>query len=202
MNRDTKVTLLVLLLMASVPAIVFGQSFQAAISGIVADPTGAVAPNVKVTVTDSERGVSFSTITNQDGVYVINNLIPSTYRVTAEAPGFETHQLNSFPLTAKQEAVLNITMRLGATNQTVEVQAEAQMVDPSNATLGGVVNNKAIIDLPLVNRNVLTLMAIEPGVRPPPLTITRATSSRARSATRSTGVWNRLRISNSTAFPS
>ena len=61
---------------------------------------------------------------------------------------------------------MNITLRLGATNQTVEVQAEAQMVDPSNATLGGVVNNKSIVDLPLVNRNVLTLMALEPGVQP------------------------------------
>jgi hypothetical protein len=145
---------------------VFGQSFQASVSGIVTDPTGAVVPNVKITAADTERGASFSTIANQDGVYVINNLIPSTYTITAEAPGFQTHQVNSFPLAAKQEAVVNITLHLGTTNQTVEVQGEAQMVDPSNATLGGVVNNKAIIDLPLVNRNVLTLMAIEPGVAP------------------------------------
>ena len=164
MKSNLKATWAGFSLIALVPAIVFGQSFQAAVSGIVTDPTGAVVPNVKITMTDTERGVSVSTITNQDGVYVINNLIPSTYRITAESPGFETHQLNSFPLAAKQEAIVNITMRLGATNQTVEVQGEAQMVDPSNATLGGVVNNKAIIDLPLVNRNVLTLMAIEPGV--------------------------------------
>ena len=166
MNHKTKLTSLVLSLSILVPAILFGQSFQASVSGIVTDPSGAVVPNVKITVTDTERGVAFSTIANQDGVYVINNLTPSTYTITAEAPGFQTHQLNSFPLTAKQEAIVNMTLRLGATNQTVEVQAEAQMVDPSNATLGGVVNNKVIIDLPLVNRNVLTLMAIEPGVAP------------------------------------
>jgi len=129
-NRNAKVNWLVLSLVVLVPAIVSGQSFQAAVSGIVADPTGAVVPNVKVTMTDTERGVSFSATTNQDGVYVINNLIPSTYKVTAEAPGFETHQLNSFPLTARQEAILNITLRLGTTNQTVEVQAQVQMVDP------------------------------------------------------------------------
>ena len=200
-QRSRSVSLFVLLL-GLVPSTLFCQSFQASVSGIVTDPTGAVVPNVKVTVTDTERGVSFSTIANQDGVYVINNLIPSTYTITAEAPGFQTHQLNSFPLTAKQEAVVNITLRLGATNQTVEVQGEAQMVDPSNATLGGVVNNKAIIDLPLVNRNVLTLMAIEPGVAPPLRTITKATSSRARSGIRSTADWNRLRIFSSTASPS
>ena len=166
MRQKSRSVSMFVLLLGLVPATLFSQSFQASVSGIVTDPTGAVVPNVKVTVTDTERGVSFTTIGNQDGVYSINNLTPSTYTITAEAPGFQTHQITSFPLTARQEAVVNITLRLGATNQTVEVQAEAQMVDPSNATLGGVVNNKSIVDLPLVNRNVLTLMALEPGVQP------------------------------------
>src|SRR4051794_7712658 len=60
------------------------QSFLASVSGIVSDPVGAVAPNVKVTATDIARGVSFTATSNQDGVYLINNLIPSTYKVTAE----------------------------------------------------------------------------------------------------------------------
>src|SRR5882724_10063300 len=142
------------------------QTFLASISGIVNDPTGVVVPNVKITVTDNARGVPVTANTNQDGVYVIQNLIPSTYKVTAEAAGFQTHQLNEFPLTARQDAVLNITLKLGTANQTVEVLSQVQMVEPSNATLGGVVNNKSIVDLPLVNRNVLTMMAIEPGVAP------------------------------------
>jgi hypothetical protein len=142
------------------------QTFQASVSGIVSDPTGAVVPNVKVTVTDNNRGTAYNTTSNQNGVYLINSLIPSTYKVTAEAAGFQTYQLNTFPLTAKQEAVLNITLQLGTANQTVEVMSQVQMVEPSNATLGGVVNNKSIVDLPLVNRNILTLMAIEPGVAP------------------------------------
>ena len=91
MNRNKRLTWLVLSLFVLLPAMVVGQSFQASVSGIVTDPTGAVVPNVKITVTDTERGVSLSTIANQDGVYVINNLIPSTYTITAEAPGFQTH---------------------------------------------------------------------------------------------------------------
>jgi hypothetical protein len=166
MSRYAKLTSIVLSLVLIAPAAALAQSFQASVSGIVSDPSGAVVPMVKLTVTDTERGVSFTATTNQDGVYLINNLIPSTYKVTAEAAGFQTYQLNSFPLAAKQEAVLNITLQLGATNQTVEVTSQVQMVEPSNATLGGVVNNKSIVDLPLVNRNVLTLMAIEPGVAP------------------------------------
>src|SRR5215472_13821692 len=165
-DRYAKATALVLSIFLSISAALFGQTFQASVSGIVSDPTGAVVPSVKVTVTDTERGVSFTGTTNQDGVYLINNLIPSTYKVTAEASGFQSYQLNSFPLTAKQEAVLNITLTIGTTNQTVEVSSQVQMIEPSSATLGGVVNNKSIVDLPLVNRNVLTLMAIEPGVAP------------------------------------
>jgi hypothetical protein len=148
------------------PAGAYAQSFLASVSGIVNDPTGAVAPNVKVTATDIARGVPFTATTNQDGIYFINNLIPSTYKVTAEASGFQTYVLDQFPLQAKQDAKLNITLQLGTATQTVEVQSQIQMVDPSNATLGGVVNNKSIVDLPIVNRNILTLMAIEPGVQP------------------------------------
>jgi Carboxypeptidase regulatory-like domain len=166
MKRFAKASLIVLSLVLSIAGSALAQSFQASVSGIVIDPTGAVVPSVKVTVTDTERGVVLTAITNQDGVYLINNLTPSIYKVTAEASGFQIYQLNSFPLTAKQEAVLNITLTIGSTNQTVEVSSQVQMVEPSSATLGGVVNNKSIIDLPLVNRNVLTLMVIEPGVAP------------------------------------
>jgi Carboxypeptidase regulatory-like domain len=165
-NPYAKVTAIVLSFMLLAPVGAHAQSFLASVSGIVNDPTGAVVPSVKVVATDTARGVSFTTTTNQDGVYIINNLIPSTYRVTVEAAGFQTYQLNSFPLTAKQEAVLNITLQLGTATQTVEVSSQVQMVDPSNATLGGVVNNTSIVDLPISNRNILVLMAIEPGVQP------------------------------------
>jgi len=144
----------------------WAQTFNASVSGIVSDPTGAVAPNVKVTVTDSARGTQYSATTNQEGVFLIKNLIPSTYKVTAEAAGFQTYVLDTYPLTATQQAVLNITLQLGTASQTVEVSSQVQMIEPSNATLGGLVNNKSIIDLPLVNRNVLTLMVLQPGVAP------------------------------------
>lgn len=148
------------------PLAVRAQSFMASVTGVVSDPSGAVTPGAKVTATDISRGVSFSTVTNQDGVYLINSLIPSTYKITAVAPGFQGYALEQFPLQAKQEAGLNITLQIGTSTQTVEVTSQVQMVDPTNATLGGVVNNKSIVDLPIINRNVLTLMAVEPGVQP------------------------------------
>ena len=165
-NFCLRISLVAVGLLLLTQADLCAQSFLASVSGIVNDPVGAVAPNVKVTATDIARGVSFTATSNQDGVYLINNLIPSTYKVTAEAPGFQTYVVSRFPLQAKQEAALNITLTLGTSAQTVEVSSQVQMVDPSNATLGGVVNNKSIVDLPIINRNILTLMAIEPGVQP------------------------------------
>ena len=153
-------------LLAIVSSLAWAQTFNASVSGIASDPTGAVAPNVKITVTDKARGTQYSATTNQDGVFLIPNLIPSTYKVTAEAAGFQTYVVDTYPLTATQQAVLNITLQLGTATQTVEVTGQVQMIDPSNATLGGLVNNKAIVDLPLVNRNILTLMVLEPGVAP------------------------------------
>ena len=89
------ISLVYLLLLAAAGA--WAQSFTASVTGIVNDPSGAVAPNVKVTMTDIARGVSFTTVSNQDGVYIINSLIPSTYKITAEAAGFQTYVLNQFP---------------------------------------------------------------------------------------------------------
>src|SRR5689334_21554143 len=101
MNLKQKLASVVLSLVALYPATVFGQSSQASVSGITTDPTGADVPNVRVKETDMERGVSLSAIANQDGAYVINNLNPSTYTITAEAPGFQSYPVTSFPLGAK-----------------------------------------------------------------------------------------------------
>ncbi len=84
------------------------QTPLASVGGVVTDSSGAEIPGVKVTVKDNQRGVSFETQTNQTGFYVITELIPSTYRVTAEMSGFGTFAVDSFPLSTQQKAVLNI----------------------------------------------------------------------------------------------
>ena len=164
--RAVRAILTAFSLVLFVAGVSHAQIFLGSISGIVSDPSGAVVPNARVTVTDTARGVPFVTQTNGTGAYLVKDLLPSTYKITAEAAGFRTYELDSFPLTAKQDAVVNITLQLGAASQTVEVTGQIQMVEPSNATLGGIVNNTAIVDLPLTNRNILTLMAINPGVQP------------------------------------
>ncbi|MBZ5562799.1 MAG: carboxypeptidase-like regulatory domain-containing protein [Acidobacteriia bacterium] len=165
-RRNVKPVSIAFSLILFAAAVSYAQTPAASISGIVGDPSGAVVAGVKVTVTDTARGVPFVTQTNSSGAYFIKDLIPSTYRITAEAAGFRTYVLQSFPLTAQQHAILNIDLQLGTASQTVEVRGQVQMVEPSNATLGGLMQNKQIVDLPLSNRNVLTLMVLQPGVVP------------------------------------
>ena len=165
-NRSLKVVLSLLSLILLVAAIARAQVSPGTISGTINDTSGAMVPGVTVTATDISRGVSVNTKTDNSGVYLITGLIPSTYKITAEAPGFRTYVVGSFPLTAAQAAILNVTLQIGAVNQTVEVSSKVQMVEPSNAVLGGLVNNQQIVDLPLANRNILTLVAVEPGVSP------------------------------------
>ena len=165
-SRNLRAVLMVFSLILFCATVSRAQTPQASVSGIVSDPSGAAVPAVKITVTDTERGVTAVTQTNQTGVYFVKSLIPSTYKITAEASGFRTYVLNSFPLSAKQDAVLNIELAIGKATQTVEVTSQVQMVNPSNATLGGLMQNQQIVELPLVNRNVFTLMALEPGVAP------------------------------------
>lgn len=154
---------------AAVAMLVFtahAQTSKALISGIVTDSSGAAIAGAKVTITDVSRNQDYRAETNGSGVYRIIELTPSTYRVTVEAPGFRTHVLESLPLSTQQNATLNVTMDLGAVTEKVQVTATGPLLDASSATLSTVVENKKIVDLPLNNRNIYSLMRLVPGITP------------------------------------
>jgi Carboxypeptidase regulatory-like domain/TonB dependent receptor/TonB-dependent Receptor Plug Domain len=142
------------------------QTSRALISGIVSDSSGAAIAGAKVIVRDIQRNLDYSAETNSSGLYRVIELTPGLYRVTAEAPGFRTYVLESLPLATQQNASLNITMEVGAVSERVEVTATGPLLEASSATLSSVVGNKKIIDLPLNNRNVYSLLKLVPGVTP------------------------------------
>lgn len=144
----------------------WGQTSRALISGIVTDGSGAAVAEAKITVTDVQRNIDFRTETNSAGVYRIIELTPGTYRVTAEAPGFRTYVLEALPLATQQNATVNIVLEIGAVTERVQVTATGPLLEASNATLSAVVENKKIIDLPLNNRNIYSLMRLVPAVTP------------------------------------
>ena len=144
----------------------YGQTVKASVSGIVSDASGAVLANAQVVAKDLDRGTSFSARTNETGFYLIPELTPGRYQISAELTGFRTWVLDALPLQTQQKASVNISMQIGTMTEKVEVSASAQMVDATNATLSSVVENKKIVDLPLNGRNIYSLMRLVPGVFP------------------------------------
>ena len=154
----------VMVMAACLPA--SAQTSKALMSGIVTDDTGATIANAKVTATDVQRNQDYRTQTNASGVYRLSELTPSVYRLTVEAPGFRMHVLDSLPLSTQQNAALNVKLEVGAITEKVQVTATGPLLEASSATLSTVVENKKIIDLPLNNRNIYSLLRLVPGITP------------------------------------
>ena len=154
----------VLVLWILTVSLAFAQTFTGSISGLVKDPSGAVVAGAVITVTDVDKNTNYHTTSNVTGFYVVPQLPPGAYRVTAEQVGFRRHTLDSLPLSTQQSATVDITMELGSVTEQVQVTAEAQLVESATSTLSAVVENKRILDLPLNGRNIYSLAALVPGV--------------------------------------
>src|SRR5882762_2220944 len=103
----------------------FAQSSNATVSGFVQDPSQAFIPGVTVTATNTQTGVVVTAITNESGTYTILSVLPGTYKLTAELPGFKTQVINEVRLGQSAAARYNFTLQVGAVSDSVEVTAQA-----------------------------------------------------------------------------
>jgi hypothetical protein len=142
----------------------FGQGNFGRILGTVTDPSGAVIAGAKVSVIDTQRGLPRILTTDQAGEYNAPNLIPSTYTVRVEAPGFQTLNRESVVLEVGQEIRVDLTPRPGLQTQSVTITEALPLVDTASATLGGTLSNADINDMPLNGRNYQNLLNLRPGV--------------------------------------
>src|SRR5207302_8273849 len=137
---------LALLVLVAVQA---GAQESGQIVGTVHDQTGALVPGVKVAATETGTGLARSALTGTDGEYVLPNLRPTTYIITAEASGFRTFRQTEVELLANQSLTLNVGMEVGAVTETINVSGQTVQVDTSTSTLAEVVDRARIIELPL-----------------------------------------------------
>src|SRR5438093_1451077 len=135
----------------------------AQISGTVKDQSGAVLPGVEVTVTQTETNIPRSTITNETGSYVLPNLAVGPYRLEAMLPGFRTYAQTGIVLQVNSSPVINVVLEVGQVSEQVDVQANAALVETRSSTVGSVVENERILELPLNGRNVTDLIALSGG---------------------------------------
>jgi hypothetical protein len=157
--------LLLLLTAAILPA--WSQD-RATILGRVTDPAGAVIPGAAVTVTNQSTGVKTTTNTNEAGNYVVSSLPFGRYEVVCEAKGFRKFIARDNDVNIAQTLTLDISLQLGAVDQTVEVSGAAPVVESNTSDLGTVIDQKQVADLPLsVNgnmRNPESFVFLAPGV--------------------------------------
>jgi hypothetical protein len=142
----------------------FSQGSSGRILGTVTDQSGGVISGATVTVTDTERGVSKTLVTNEPGEYNAPNLTPGTYKVRVEAKGFKAVERQNIVLEVGKEIRVDLTLAPGAVADTITITEQLPMVETSNATLGGTLNNADIQDMPLNGRNYQNLLSLRPGV--------------------------------------
>jgi hypothetical protein len=130
----------------------------------VSDPGGAVVPNVVVTATNTGNGQERSATSSGDGTYTISLLPPGTYTVKFSAAGFKTAEVGPVTITVTETPVLNRALEIGSQTEQVTVEANAETVQTSNATLGTVISTRTVTDLPLNTRNYTNLLALSAGV--------------------------------------
>jgi hypothetical protein len=154
--------ILVLFLFTAAPG-GYAQITAATVSGTIKDATGGVLPGVDVVVKNLETGLSRSAVTDTNGAFTIPGLAPGRYEARATLQGFKT-EAKTFDLAVAQQAGLNMTLEVGATEERITVAANAVLVDTRSSSLSALVPEKTIEELPLNGRNYISLATLQPGI--------------------------------------
>ncbi len=140
------------------------QEARATLGGRVLDSHGAVVPGAEVIVTCDDTLVKQQTITNSQGNWVVQFLIPGHYSFTIVVPGFKKAERRGLTLQAADNKQIDVTLELGDISQTVEVVAETPLIDTTSGTSGTVIRQEQITEMPSMSRVTTLLATLSPGV--------------------------------------
>ncbi|MBZ5725699.1 MAG: carboxypeptidase-like regulatory domain-containing protein [Acidobacteriia bacterium] len=142
----------------------WGQALTS-LTGTVSDPSGAVVPGATVSIVNEATNLTRNTTADSVGRYSLLQVEPGTYTVTAKAPGFADVVVSKVRLLVNSPATLPITFeKVGAVTESISVSGEAVQVNTTDASIGNAVGGKVITELPFEGRNVVGLLALQPGV--------------------------------------
>ena len=158
--------LFVLFYLLTVPILSFAQSFYGAVLGTVTDASGAVVVGATVVLTNSGTNERNTVQSLHDGSYQFVNLIPGSYTLEIDTTGFKKTIRPSIQVEVGAAVRIDVSLQLGDSSQSVQVNAESPLIQTENATLSQVVNSRTVEEIPLNGRNVLNLVALVPGVVP------------------------------------
>jgi len=154
------------LLLVSLSTPAFSQGgFFATVSGTVTDSSGALIPGVSVKATAVDTSVVTSTVTNESGSYNFPNLLPGKYTLSAALPGFQTKNLTNIDLSQNTSYRYNFELTISGVNTQVEVSVSAEtLLATSGGSIGQVLSEQKVRNLPIVGNNVLDLITVMAGV--------------------------------------
>src|SRR5688572_28788888 len=164
MSRVKLLSVLVVALLAAMPIVAVAQTSTSRITGRVIDSKQASIPGASVSITNEATGVSQTQTTTEAGVYAFEALPVGNYTITVEQTGFKKFVKTGSHLEVNNPLTVDVVMEVGQVTEVVTVQGGPDQLQTANATLGNVVEQKAIETLPLNGRNPLTLLLLEPGV--------------------------------------
>lgn len=142
---------------------VWGQA-TTSLRGTVTDPSAAAIPNATVHLINADTNLERTTTTDQQGSYVFSAVLPGHYVLRVEANGFATYEQKGFELLVNLPASINVKMKVGAATTTVEVTAQAPLLNTTDASQGNTMSGSQISQMPLYGRNVAALLSVQPGV--------------------------------------
>ena len=142
----------------------FAQEFRGTISGTVTDPTGTAVAGAKVTVTETHTGTKNESLTNSGGQYTAPFLLPGDYDIAAQVQGFKEFMRKGVHVGAGDHPVIDIRLDVGEVTQTVEVTADAPLLNTENASAGQSITTKEVEELPLNGGTPMALATLSLGV--------------------------------------
>jgi hypothetical protein len=160
----TAALLLVPLLFAAAPAL--SQSFYGSLVSVVRDSSGDVVPGASLTLVNTGTNETRTGVSGGDGTYQFVNLVPGTYRLEVELPGFQRYVRDGIEVNVQATPRIEAVLELGGLSETVEVTSEAPLLQTESAALGAIVSSRSVQTLPLDGRNVMNLITMAPSVVP------------------------------------
>jgi hypothetical protein len=165
LRKSKGILVLALVLIGLTASTLSAQSYYGVVRGIVADPNGGVVAATKVTLINEGTSEQRATNTNASGEYNFNEVVPATYSIVCESPGFKRFERKGLVVATQAQITVDVKLEVGQVTESVQVTEAAPLVEASNASQGQVLDNQKLVDLPNLGRNPFMMAKLSTNVQ-------------------------------------